>query len=60
MFAWPISASDVRFVQHVAVTALTFDDIEFADYYTVPIEFPLKMPADRAVTASNEYSSRSS
>jgi hypothetical protein len=37
---------------------LIFDNIEFTDYYTAPTEFPVKMPADRAAAASNEYSSR--
>jgi hypothetical protein len=46
----------LRFVEHAAVTTLTFDDVEFTDYYTAPAEFPVKMPADRAAAASDEYS----
>jgi hypothetical protein len=49
---------DLRFVEHVAVITLTFDDIEFTDCYTTTAEFPVNMPAHGAA-ASNECNSSS-
>ena len=50
---------DLRFVQHVAVTTLNFDDIEFTGYYTIPAELPVEILADRAETAANQDNSPS-
>jgi hypothetical protein len=46
---------NLRFIEHVGMAPLTFDDIEFTGYYTAPAELPIKVLADRAEATSKEH-----
>ena len=46
---------DPRFVEHVAVTTLNFDDVKFTGYDLAPTELPVKIPADCTEAPSDEH-----
>jgi hypothetical protein len=45
---------NLRFVEHVAMTALNFDNTEFSRYYAAPAELNVKIFANWSETASKE------
>jgi len=46
---------NLRFLQHVAVTAPNFDNIEFTGNNVAPAELPVKISADRKQAPSDEH-----
>jgi hypothetical protein len=46
---------NLRFAEHVAVTTLNFDNIEFTDNDVASAQLPVKIPADRTQAPSDEH-----